>query len=94
MNAQSSWSWGWARSHYQHVPTTASTPAIALHAIRSEALRGLRGYRDIAALIAGEPRVTAITLCTPPKGRFDKAAAALWAGKHLMIENRREPPWR
>jgi D-galactose 1-dehydrogenase len=75
----------------QHVPAIAATPGIALHAVasRNASLPGLPDYRDIQSLIAGEPGVTAITLCTPPQGRFDQAAAALSAGKHLMIE---KPP--
>ena len=75
----------------QHVPAIAATPGIALHAVasRNAALPGVPGYSNIAALIAAEPGLTAITLCTPPQGRFDQAAAALLAGKHLMIE---KPP--
>ncbi len=75
----------------QHVPAIAATPGITLQAVasRNASLPGLPGYRDITALIAAEPSLTAISLCTPPQGRFDQAAAALLAGKHLMIE---KPP--
>ena len=33
--------------------------------------------------------VDAVSLCTPPQGRFDQAMAVLRAGRHLMLE---KPP--
>lgn len=75
----------------QHVPAIAATDGIALAAIasRNASLPDLPGYPDIAALLAGEPAIGAISLCTPPQGRFDQALAALRAGRHVMLE---KPP--
>ncbi len=75
----------------QHLPAIAETPGIALAAIasRNAGLPGLPSYADIADLLAAEPEIDAISLCTPPQGRFEQARAALEAGKHLMLE---KPP--
>ena len=75
----------------QHLPAIAATEGIALAAIASRHARlpDLPCYPDIHALLAAEPEIDAISLCTPPMGRFDQARAALAAGKHVMLE---KPP--
>jgi len=75
----------------QHLPALAATPALRLVAIADPAggLDGLPAYPDIDALLAAEPEIAALTLCTPPQGRFDQAAAAIRAGRHVMLE---KPP--
>lgn len=75
----------------QHLPALAATPAFALQAIasRNATLDGLPGYPEIGALLAAEPEVAAISLCTPPQGRFAQALAAIQAGRHVMLE---KPP--
>ncbi|NVO22979.1 Gfo/Idh/MocA family protein [Donghicola mangrovi] len=75
----------------QHLPSLADTPTLALKAIasRNAGLDGLPSYHDIDALLGAEPDIQAISLCTPPQGRFDQAAAAIRARRHVMLE---KPP--
>jgi D-galactose 1-dehydrogenase len=75
----------------QHLPAIAATPGLRLAAIasRSAPATDLPLYPDLAALLAAEPGIDGVTLCTPPQGRFDQAHTALLAGKHLMLE---KPP--
>lgn len=75
----------------QHLPAIAKTDGATLAAIasRNATLDGTPCHRDITALLAAEDDVNAISLCTPPQGRFDQAMAALRAGRHLMLE---KPP--
>lgn len=75
----------------QHLPAIAATDGMTLAAIasRNAALDGTACYPNIEALLLAEPEIAAISLCTPPQGRFDQAMAALRAGRHLMLE---KPP--
>lgn len=75
----------------QHLPAIAATAGLRLAAIasRSAPATDLPLYPDLAALLAAEPGIDGVTLCTPPQGRFDQAHTALLAGKHLMLE---KPP--
>ncbi len=75
----------------QHVPAIAGNDRFDLIATasRQATLPGIPGYTDIAALLAADHGIAAISLCTPPAGRFDIAAAALIAGRHVMLE---KPP--
>lgn len=75
----------------QHLPAIAATEGIALAAIasRNAGLPDLPYFHDVQALLASDVPVDAISLCTPPQGRFEQAHAALMAGKHLMLE---KPP--
>lgn len=75
----------------QHLPAIAETGGVELAAIasRNAALPGLPCYAEVGALLAGEPGVGAVSLCTPPQGRYAQAAAVLRAGRHLMLE---KPP--
>lgn len=75
----------------QHLPAIAATPGLRLAAIasRSAPAAEVPVYPDVAALLAAAPEVAAVTLCTPPQGRFAQARAVLAAGRHLMLE---KPP--
>ncbi|MCW4463840.1 Gfo/Idh/MocA family oxidoreductase [Sphingomonas sp. BT-65] len=75
----------------QHLPALAALPDFELAATASRHGRvdGVRGYSSIAEMLAGEPEITAVSLCTPPEGRFEQAVTAIRAGKHLMLE---KPP--
>src|SRR5690606_21387365 len=46
-------------------------------------------FNDIDELLGCDVEVDAVSLCTPPQGRFAQAKAALGAGKHLMLEKPR-----
>ena len=75
----------------QHLPSIAATEGIELVAIasRNATLDGVANYPNVGALLAAEPDITAISLCTPPQGRFDQAVTVIRAGRHLMLE---KPP--
>lgn len=75
----------------QHLPSIAATPGLALAAVASPGatLDGVPCYPDIETMLASEPDLDAVALCTPPHGRFDQARAAIAAGKHVMLE---KPP--
>jgi D-galactose 1-dehydrogenase len=75
----------------QHLPAIAATEGVELVAIasRNAGLPDLPYFHDVDALLASDTAVDAISLCTPPQGRFEQAFAALRSGKHLMLE---KPP--
>lgn len=74
----------------QHLPSLADTPALELTAIasRNATLDGVDSYETITEML-DRSDVAAISLCTPPQGRFEQAAAAIAAGRHVMLE---KPP--
>lgn len=75
----------------QHLPAIAANDrfTLAATASRNATLDGVPGHGDIAAMIAGSHDLDAVSLCTPPNGRFSQAAAAIDAGLHVMLE---KPP--
>lgn len=75
----------------QHLPAIAGTDGIELAAIvsRNAALPDVPSFGDLEALFAADVAVDAVALCTPPQVRRSQAAAALGAGKHVMLE---KPP--
>ena len=74
----------------QHLPSIARLPQWQLVAVasRNASAEGFASFSDIDGLLAGSD-CAAITLCTPPQGRFEQAAKAIAAGRHVMIE---KPP--
>ncbi len=74
----------------QHLPSLAETPALELTAIasRNASLDGVLCFQDIHAMLEGSD-IAAVSLCTPPQGRFEQAVATIEAGRHLMLE---KPP--
>ena len=75
----------------QHVPALLESDAFTLAATADPhaGLPGVPHYPDLAAMLAGEPKLDAVALCTPPTGRGALAAAALAAGKQVLME---KPP--
>lgn len=77
----------------QHIPSIAATDGIALASTASRnpsaTVEGVPSYTSLADLLRSEPDVAAVSLATPPQARFSDAAAALAAGKHVMLE---KPP--
>ncbi len=75
----------------QHVPALAASSAFDLAATASRHGRvdGVDGYPSIEAMLDARPEIEAVSLCTPPEGRFEQAIAVLRAGRHLMLE---KPP--
>lgn len=75
----------------QHVPALAASSDFELAATisRQGSVAGVDAFTDFNAFLATRPDVTVVSLCLPPVPRFDYAAAALLAGRHVMLE---KPP--
>jgi len=75
----------------QHIPAIAGTEGIGLAAIASRhaSIDGIAHFATIDELLGGAPDIDAVALCTPPQVRHAQAAAALKAGKHVLLE---KPP--
>ncbi|MEH2568657.1 Gfo/Idh/MocA family protein [Bradyrhizobium sp. AZCC 2289] len=74
----------------QHIPAIAGTEGIELAAIasRNASIDGIAHFATLDELLFA-PRIDAVALCTPPQVRQAQAAAALQAGKHVLLE---KPP--
>lgn len=75
----------------QHIPRIAESPDWQLAATisRSGGIEGVENYTTVAAMLAARPDISVISLCMPPAARYDYAAAAISAGRHVMLE---KPP--
>ncbi|WP_137130693.1 Gfo/Idh/MocA family oxidoreductase [Rhizobium sp. FY34] len=75
----------------QHLGAIEATDGVDLVAVasRNAKLENVHCFADIDALLAADVEIDAVSLCTPPQGRFEQARAALLAGKHVMLE---KPP--
>jgi Predicted dehydrogenases and related proteins len=75
----------------QHIPSIARTTGIELVAIasRNASIEGIAHFATLDQLLADAPDIDAVALCTPPQVRHAQAAAALKAGKHVLLE---KPP--
>lgn len=76
----------------QHLAAIRGSTSFELAATASPDCSGLEDcphFRDIEALLAGEIGCDAVALCTPPQRRFELAARAIAAGKHVLLE---KPP--
>jgi D-galactose 1-dehydrogenase len=75
----------------QHIPAIADTAGIELAAIASRhaSIDGVAHFATLDELLAGAPDIDAVALCTPPQTRRAQAAAALKAGRHVLLE---KPP--
>lgn len=75
----------------QHLGAIGAVPGAKLVAVasRNASLPGLPHFATIEELLEKGPPIDAVSLCTPPQVRRAQAAAALAAGKHVMLE---KPP--
>jgi D-galactose 1-dehydrogenase len=75
----------------QHVGAIAAVAGARLSAVasRNASLPGVPHFATIEELLEKGPQIDAVSLCTPPQVRRAQAAAALAAGKHVMLE---KPP--
>ena len=75
----------------QHIPAIGATDGVKLAAIasRNASLPGLPHFSTLEELLRDGPPIDAVALCTPPQVRRAQAAAAIAAGKHVMLE---KPP--
>ncbi|WP_395336332.1 Gfo/Idh/MocA family oxidoreductase [Novosphingobium sp. BL-8H] len=74
----------------QHLPAIADDDrfVLAATASRHAQLEGIDAHHDIADMVAGRA-LDAVSLCTPPEGRYEQALIAIEAGLHVMLE---KPP--
>ncbi len=74
----------------QHLPAIAASADFHLKAIASPGVRheSIACFNEIEAMIA-DAKIDAITICTPPVGRYALAKTALEAGFPVMLE---KPP--
>ena len=75
----------------QHVPAINGSDDWTLAATVSRAgtVAGVQAYTDFDEMLAERPDIQVISLCLPPVPRFDYAAKAIAAGRHVMLE---KPP--
>ncbi len=75
----------------QHVPAINDSPDWELAATVSRAgtVDGIPAYTDFDQMLSERPDITVISLCLPPVPRYDYAAKAIAAGRHVMLE---KPP--
>ena len=75
----------------QHVPAIAASPDwdLAATVSRKGSVDGVQSHTDFAAFLIARPDIKVVSLCMPPVPRYGYAAAALRAGRHVMLE---KPP--
>lgn len=75
----------------QHVPALTASPDWELSATVSRAgsVDGIPAFTDFAQMLEERPDIRVVSLCLPPIPRFDYAAMAIRAGRHVMLE---KPP--
>ncbi len=75
----------------RHIPAIAGTEGIELVAAADPkaALDGIAHFATLEKLLGSKLNIDAVALCTPPQARAALAAAALKAGKHVLLE---KPP--
>ena len=75
----------------QHVPAIAASPVWELAATvsRQGAVEGVEAFTDFATMLEERSDIRVVSLCLPPVPRFEYAAAAIRAGRHVMLE---KPP--
>jgi D-galactose 1-dehydrogenase len=75
----------------QHVPALTSSPDwnLAATVSRTGTVPGIPAFTDMALMLAERPDIRLVSLALPPVPRFEYAAAAIAAGRHVMLE---KPP--
>ena len=56
---------------------------------RNASIDGVAHFKTLDEMLASKHRIDAVAICTPPQARHAMAAAALKAGKHVLLE---KPP--
>ena len=75
----------------QHVPSINASDDWELAATVSRAgtVDGVQAFTDFDQMLAERPDIGVVSLCLPPVPRYDYAAKAIAAGRHVMLE---KPP--
>jgi len=78
-------------AHDQHIPAIAASDRFDLVAAATRAghAEAIALFPDIDDLLASDVAFDAIAMCQPPQVRFEAAAKAIRAGKHVLLE---KPP--
>ena len=75
----------------QHVPAIAGSAdwTLAATVSRAGSVDGVPSFTEFDAMLDQTPQIATVSLCLPPVPRFDYAARAIAAGRHVMLE---KPP--
>ncbi len=75
----------------QHIPSIAASPDwdLAAAVSRNARVDGVENFATLTEMLAARPDIAVVSLCMPPAARFDPAAEAIAAGRHVMLE---KPP--
>lgn len=75
----------------QHIPSISASPDWELSATvsRHGSVDGVEAFTDFEEMLEKRRDIRVISLCLPPVPRFDYAAKAIRAGRHVMLE---KPP--
>ncbi|WP_333711845.1 Gfo/Idh/MocA family protein [Yoonia sp.] len=75
----------------QHVPSIAASADwdLAATVSRSGTVDGVPAYTDFDRMLNERGDIAVVSLCLPPVPRYDYAARAIAAGRHVMLE---KPP--
>ena len=75
----------------QHVPALSASEdwELAATVSRSGTVDGVDAFDSLDAMLEACPEIRVVSLCLPPVPRFEYAAKALAAGRHVMLE---KPP--
>lgn len=75
----------------QHLPALAGNRDLRVAAVasRNASLPDVPSYPALAELLAAEPNIPCVSLCTPPQVRYRDAMLAIDAGRNVMLE---KPP--
>ncbi|SMX42963.1 Gfo/Idh/MocA family protein [Actibacterium lipolyticum] len=75
----------------QHVPAIADSRDwdLAATVSRHGQVDGVEAFADFDHMLETRPDIRVVSLCLPPVPRFDYAAKAIRAGRHVMLE---KPP--
>ena len=75
----------------QHVPAIGGSDdwELAATVSRAGSVDGVPAFTDFDQMLQERPDISVISLCLPPVPRYDYAAKAIAAGRHVMLE---KPP--
>ena len=75
----------------QHIPAIAAGPEwdLAAAVSRNATVDGVDNFAGLPEMLAARPDIPVVSLCMPPAARFQPAAQAIAAGRHVMLE---KPP--
>lgn len=75
----------------QHIPNLRANSAFELVACasRNAHVDGIANFSSLEAMLAGDPPLDAIAICSPPQVHYEAARLALSKGKHVLME---KPP--